>query len=1052
MKHSLKQMFNWYKDCHTSRNDCFIVQRLLLLLILTYLSIPAFTKVPAPESNYQASFVLSGTVFDEKSVPLPGVSINIVGTSLGAMTDILGKFLLEVESPNDSIIVSFIGYKSFVTRVGDLNRTKNVIIKLELDEVGRKLNEVVVVGFATQKKQLVTGAISTVKISELQQASTPSLSNAIGGKLPGIITRQVSGEPGYDAANVFIRGFETFTGVRTPLILIDGVERSMDNINVQEVESFSVLKDATATAVYGIRGANGVILINTKRGVAGTPKISFRTESAMLTPLRLPNFINSYEYGILCNEATSRGGAVNPYFTDEQLQKYKDHSDPYLYPDVDWVDVVLKKNTFQTINNLSLNGGNQTFKYFTNVGYTVQQGIYKEDSDVPYATNTSYKRFNFRSNVDVNLSKTLSMSLNLGGITSNGNYPGTSAFMIMEAMNLTPNNAFPLKNPDGSVPGKSGFLLESPYMKTTQRGYVKEAKSTIQSSLGVKWDLSSITKGLYVKGLFAYDYLSVQGNGRGKQPSTYQYLGKNAEGVDQYKLIQTETALGYSWYSVANRAYYLEASANYDRTFGLHTVSGLLLGNRREYINLTAGSSIENIPFRRQGLAARITYSYDNRYIVEFDGGYNGSENFPPGKRYGFFPSAAVGWIASNESFWNRNVINYLKFRGSYGQVGNDQIGGNARFLFQTTMNKNAANYRFGSGQTYMTGAFAEARLGNEDVTWEVANKTNIGMDMELWNNRILLTLEVFKTHRTDILLSRQTIPSSAGYPGAVIPYANLGAVDNKGIEGSLEFRNKTASGFYYSVQGNFTYAKNKILEDDSPVKPYEYQNSRGQSIDRPYGYIALGLFKDQHEIDNSPSQTFLQTIVRPGDIMYKDLNGDNKIDAGDETFIGYARTPELMYGFGGTVSYKGFDASIFFSGAARTSFFMNGRSMWAFADGLASYNVFREYYDNRWVPSKDNTNAVYPAALDTKASNNFTNNTQYMKNGNYLRLKTAEIGYNFPRKLLDKIRINNIRVFVNGINLAIWDHIKIINPEDNSANENYPLQRNINLGAQITF
>jgi len=986
---------------------------------------------------------------------MPGANIKVIGSSnKGATADVYGKFLLEVDDESDSILVTFVGYKPLRQRVSNLGGRKEVLLKMEPDHEGQKLNETVVVGFGSQKKNSVTGAIATVRVSDLQQVATPSLSNAIGGRLPGVITRQTSGEPGYDAANVFIRGLGTFTGSQSPLILVDGVERDMNQLNVQEVESFSILKDASATAVYGIRGANGVILINTKRGKEGKPQVSFRTENAQLSPLRLPKFINSYEYATLANEAMTRGGAPQPFYTPEQVEGYRSHSNPYLYPDVDWVSVVLRKHTFQTINNLSMTGGNQTFKYYTNVGYTVQQGLYNEDKTIPYPTNTSYKRYNFRSNVDVNLSKSLSMSLNLGGITSNGNYPGNTAFIIMEAINLTPNNAYPVRNPNGSIPGSGTFLGMSPFSKTTQSGYTKEFRSTIQSSLGTKWDLSSlVTKGLYLRGLFAYDFYDVQGNGRGKQPQTYQYLGKDANGVDQYKLILTETALGYGHYNVSNRAYYLEASVNYDRTFGKHTVNGLLLGNRREYVNLTADSSINNIPYRRQGVAARVTYDYASRYLVQFDMGYNGSENFPPGKRYGFFPAVSAGWVPSKEKFWNINVINYLKIRGSYGKSGNDQIS-NARFLYLTTINKNAANYLFGQSQTTVTSnGFAESRIGNSDISWEVSEKANIGADMELFNGRVTLTVDAFREHRTGILLQLQQIPISAGYPSNNIPYANLGVVNNHGIEGNIEVRNRTSGGFYYSFQGNFTFARNKIVEDNTPLKPYAYQNSRGQSINRNYGFISEGLYKDQADVDKGPDQTYLQTVIRPGDIKYKDLNGDGKIDANDQTFIGFARTPEIMFGFGGTVAYKGVDLSIFFAGAARTSMYMSGRSTWAFADGVGVYNVTREYFDHRWVAgSANNSKAEYPAILNVRSTNNFVSSTQWLRNGNYLRVKSAEIGYNFPRSLTQRVKINSFRLFINGANLGLWDHIKIVNPEDNGPNENYPLQRSINFGAQVTF
>lgn len=1007
------------------------------------------TPVSAP------SFVLSGTVVDEKDEILPGATVKVLGSQKGTITDVYGKFLIEVPSESDSIAVTFVGYKTQHIRVGS-HRT--IRVKLVPDEAGRKLNDVVVVGFGTQKKVSVTGAVSTVKISDLQQISTPSLSNAIGGRLPGIITRQSSGEPGYDASSVYIRGFGTTSGGRAPLILVDGVERDMNNLNIQEVESFSVLKDASATAVYGIRGANGVILINTKRGAEGRPKVTFRTESAMLTALRLPDFINSYEYALLANEATANVGKP-AFFTPEEVQKYKDHSDPFLYPDVNWIDATLKKNTFQTINNLSLQGGNQTFKYFTNVGYTIQDGIYKEDPTIPYPTNTSVKRYNFRSNVDVSLSKTFSVALNVGGIISNGNYPGSSAGVIYDALNYTPNNSYPFKNPDGSIPGKGTFLSESPYTRTTQEGYQKQFRTTLQSSLGTKWDLSSlITPGLSLNGLFSYDYFNETDNTRHKIPSTYQYLGKDADGKDQYKLIQTETALGFGYGSLTNRAVYLETSVNYERKFGKSSVSGLLLGNRREYINLSAIypglASIDNIPFRRQGLASRVTYDYDSRYLLEFNGGYNGSENFPAGKRYGFFPSGAFGWIVSNEKFWNKSVISSLKLRGSYGKVGNDQIGG-SRFLFQTTINKSADNYPFGSSQAYPTGGFAESRIGNEDISWETSTKANLGLDMEMFNGKVVLQVDAFREHRTGILLQRQQIPSSAGF-GGNIPYANLGIVNNKGIDGNIQIRNRTESGFYYAFQGNFTFARNKIVEDDSPVKPLAYQNSRGQSIDRPYGYIALGLFKDQQEIDNSPSQTQLQSVIRPGDIKYKDMNGDGVITTDDQTYFGYARNPEIMYGFGVTLGYKSFDISVFFTGAARSTFFLGGRPVWAFMDGVGNYNIIKEYYDNRWIPGANNANAKYPSVIDVKNTNNYVTNTLYAANGNYLRLKSAEIGYNIPKGFSQKLGISNARFFVNGTNLLLWDHLKVIDPEQDNSNGvsfgSYPQVRTMNVGLQVTF
>lgn len=1024
------------------------------VFVLLLLSVCPVITIQAQTAGYTAT----GKVTDEKGAPLAGVSVTVKGAGTSKITDDQGRFSLEVRSPADSLVFSHTGYQ--VKTLAALG-VKNLTIQLEPATNG--LNDVVVVGYGTQKKISVTGAISTVKIADVQTFSTPSLSNAIGGRLPGIITRQSSGEPGFDAANVYIRGFGTFgTGLRTPLILVDGVERDMNNINVQEIESFSILKDASATAVYGVRGANGVVLITTKRGTDAPPKVIFRTENASLTALRLPHYINSYEYGLLANEANANAGITAPFFTPDQLQKYRDHSDPFLYPDVDWVDVVLKKTTFQSINNLSFSGGNKNVRYFTNLGYTVQGGLYKEDPTVPYHTNSNLKRYNFRSNIDVNLTSNLVVSLNLGGIIQNRIMPGTyasdarsNAVEIFNALRWTPNNAYPIKNPDGSIPGKGTFLAENPFAVSTQQGYKTVAVNTIQSSLGVKWDLSKqITPGLSVNGLYAYDYYGLLTNSRYKTPKTFQYLGKDASGADRYVVAQPGSELTYNTVPASNRAYYLQTSVNYDRAFGKHRLGGMLLGNRREYVDLTAGSSVGNIPYRSQGLAARFTYDYDSRYLIESDMGYNGSENFAKNKRYGFFPSISAGWIISHEKFWKSNTITLLKLRGSYGQVGNDQIGGN-RFLFLTTINTRADNYLFGASQVNITGAFAESLIGNPDITWERSKKADAAVEMELWNGKLAFQMDVFNERRSNILLQRQRVPISAGYIPSTIPFANLGRLNNRGIEGNLQIRNTTRGGFYYSVQGNFSFAHNKIIEDDSPLKPYAYQNSRGQSVDKNYGYIALGLFKDQADVDKSPAQTALQSVIRPGDIKYKDLNGDGVIDVNDQTWLGYPTTPEIMYGFGGTVAYHGFDMSVFFTGAAHSSLFIgDDRAITAFKDGVGQYNVVREYYDHRWIPGADNANALYPAVLNVRNTNNYVVNSLYLKNGNYLRLKSAEVGYTLPHKLMQRIHIRNIRVFVNGTNLAIWDHIKIVNPESNQGDGAfaYPLQRNINFGAQVNF
>lgn len=1034
----------------------------LLISLISVVHKRSYGKmILAPSDLYQDTvkqqhLVISGVITDEKDQPLPGVSVQLEGTKIGVVANNKGEFMLDIQQLPATLIFNSVGYKKVQLAI----HPGMASLKISMQPTNTGLDEVVIVGYGKQKKISVTGSISELPVEEIQRVPTPSLSNAIGGKLPGIITRQSSGEPGYDQAQVFVRGVGTFGGNANPLILVDGVERSMDNINAQEVESFTILKDASATAVYGVRGANGVILITTKRGKVGLPHISFRSEAAQLTALRLPKYINGYEYASLVNEANTHVGTA-PQFSEEDLQKYKDGSDPYFHPSVNWADEILKRHTSQDINNLSVSGGNNVIRYYTSIGYTTESGIYKEDNLNAYRTNDLIKRYNFRSNVDINLSKSLSISLGVAGIIQNGHYPGSSAPSIFSALGIISPIQYPITNPDGSAAGGASYLGNNPWALVTQSGYSDQARHTLQSTFSAKWDLSSfVTKGLSLNAKYAYDYYNFSGVNRVKAYAIKQYEGKDpTTGEDIYNIVREEQPLGYAPFTADNnRNYYMEASANYQRTFNkVHDVSGLLLVNQREYTNLVAANSTLGLPYRSRGLAGRATYGYDNRYLAEFDFGYNGSENFPKDKRFGFFPSISAGWIVSNEKFWHVDFINQLKFRGSYGQVGNDQIGG-PRFIYLTTITKNANTYWFGNSQQGYPG-YDEGQIGNEDVTWETATKKNLGMDLSAWEDKITLQVDVFSEMRKGILMQRQTIPFVTGIFPWIIPYGNLGKVKNKGIDINLKLKNKPSEkGFFYSLSANFTYAHNEVIDNDEPNRLYAYQSGKGHSIGAPYGLIALGLFKDQSEINNSPVQKF-STPYYPGDIKFADVNGDGVVDTYDQVYLdGYPRTPEIMYGFGGTIAWKGFDMSIYFAGTARTSIFTVGPSIFPFQRGAGSYNVLREYYDNRWTPQTPD--AKYPAVTPGNNANNFQNSSLYLRDASYLRLKNAEIAYTIPNRLIKKYHIGSLRIFLNGTNLLTFDHLKYMDPESNSGTNNgdysvlgyYPLQRALNLGLQINF
>lgn len=1029
----------------------------LCMLLLSIMSIGSallsstevFASKPLSKTEVlNASFaevVITGKVTDEKDQPMPGVTLHIKGTDIGVVTNEKGKYIITAPTETSVLVVTSVGYQE---QDLEINGRKTINIKLEPANTG--LNAVEVVGYGTQKRISVTAAISSVPAADLQRIATPSLSNAIGGRLPGVITQQSSGEPGYDAAQVYIRGLGTWVNA-APLVLVDGVERDMNTISSEEIASFTILKDASATAVYGVRGANGVILIETKRGKVGKPTVTFRTENAELTPLRLPQYINGYQYASLMNEALANDGQ-RPRWTPAELQKYKDGSDPYLYPNINWTDVILKRHTHQTINNLNVSGGSQIMRYFMNIGYTLEDGIYKVDALNQYNTNAQLKRYNFRGNIDVNLSKSFTVNLDLGGIIQSRNYPGSSSGSILYALNAVPPIEYPVKNPDGTPGGAGTYIGQNPWGVATQSGYQHQDFENMQSTLNVKWDLSNlVTPGLSVNGKMAYDRNDEVFDNYNKTFEVKRYMGKDSvTGQDIYTVFRDATPLGLSVTDNSNRAIYEELDLNYQRTFGKHDVTGMILYNQRDYMDLTAGNIIGTIPFRSQGIAGRTTYGYGNRYLAEFDFGYNGSQNFPKGRKFGFFPSISAGWIISNEKFWHVRFISSLKIRGSYGKVGNDQVGG-SRFLFLSSAYTNGTPYPFGLNPIWYNG-MGESTTGNPNVTWETAYKTNLGLDLELLDGKVTLQANVFNEDRKNILMQRQAVPSFVGLPSSSIPYGNIGRVNNKGVDGMLEIKNgiNDRNHLYYSFRGTFTYAHNTVLANDEPTPKYPYLSQNGYPIGQPFGYVAMGLFQNTEEINKGPRQTF-KTNVIPGDVRYRDINGDGVIDAYDQVAIGYPRTPEIMYGFGGTIAYKGFDLSLFFTGTAHTSMFFNDITLWAFAPGFGNMNVLQEYYNNRWTTTS--TNAKYPIIHAGNDPNNYQLSTLWQRNASYLRFQNAEIGYTLPPSLTKRVKINNARFFVNSTNIFTWDHIKIVSPEAaGGALGGYPLQRIINAGLQINF
>ena len=994
----------------------------------------------------QNTFKVTGKVYDaETNEPIIGAGVMMKASNIGTITDLDGNYEITVNDTKGVLIVSAIGYEPMEMAIG-----KKAVINFPLEADVESLEDAVVVGYGTQKKATITGSLTTANMTDIARSTAPTLSNSLGGVIPGIISRQSSGEPGNDTAILQIRGMGTWVN-SSPLVLVDGIERSLNYVNTEEIESFSVLKDASATAVYGMRGANGVILITTKKGKAGKAKVTFRTEATNLHGLRFPEYIQGHEFANLMNEASTVSGNPLPW-TDEQIEKFRDGSDPYMYPNVDWTNEVLKKDAFQTTNTLSVTGGNETVRYYVSVGYMSTSGLWKEDPSFGYSTNSRSQRYNFRSNVDINLHKNFSISLGLAEIIRENDFPGYGAGDIFYQLKRVSPIAYPIRNPDGSFGGATtSYLNVSPYVMVTNGGFIKYTHTSTQATFGAKWDLGDlITPGLQLEGNYSFDHNYNHNVVRRKDPLIQQYVGPDpVTGEDRYNLVREEGAMGYSFGQDSNRAYYLDLRLNYNRTFNKHTVGGLLMFNRREQIYYAAGNSIAALPYRRQGIAGRVTYNYAQRYLFDVNFGYNGSENFAPGQRYGFFPAVSAGWVPSEENWWNVDWFNHLKIRGSYGMVGSDAIGGD-RFGYISTVNKAAAGYLYGQAQSIING-MAEDQIGADNLTWEVARKTDIGIDLEFANRIVRLSADYFHEYRDKILLQRAAMPDIFGAAWEQTPYANLGIMTNQGFDGQIEITNTTRNGFYYSIRANATYAKNTIIEDDTAIPAEPYMNTRGQMAGLPMGYVALGLFQSQEEIDNSPKQELGAYTV--GDIKYKDLNDDGFINSNDRTFIGYPREPLLMYGFGFTLGYKGFDFSCNFTGAGLTTILLDAESMWPFQLDYPAYNVMREYYDNRFIPGADNTNAKYPVVHAGTSTNNYQINTLYLRNASYLKLKTAEFGYNFQPKVINKLKIESLRLFLNGNNLLCFDGIKIVDPESNHLGASgYPTQRGVTIGLQVGF
>ncbi|WP_165500473.1 TonB-dependent receptor [Pedobacter psychroterrae] len=1001
------------------------------------------------QQSVQRQMKVSGTVKDELASPIPGVNVRVTGKQGGATTDGNGKFTIEVE-PTDTLEFTYIGYKKQLAPV----RNK-VDINVVMEPEAGSLEEVAVVGYGRQKKASLVGAQVTLRPEELK-LPVRDLTSAIAGRLAGVVAYQRGGAPGADGADIFIRGIATFSSSpQTPLLVVDGVpDRSINNIDPEDIESFTVLKDASATAVYGTRGANGVIIIVTKQGKSGKPAINAEVNQGTSKFTEIPEFLDGPSFMTLYNEGLTMRGRT-PLYTEERIAKHVSGEDTDIYPNVNWYDELFNKYGNNNRATLNVRGGSDDATYYISTGYYGEVGMFKRDEVQSYNSTLKMDRFNFTSNVGVNITKTTKLDLGVNGFITNVNQPGFGVNELFALATSSAPHIIPTRYSNGQWPQLPG-TLPSPLMALTQSGVTTSYNNTVRSNLKVAQDLSMITQGLNFSALFAFD-VNVNNNlNRTRTVQTYFGNSRDAEGnlITAISTVGTND-LGYGYTRFGDRRFYNEAALNYSRKFGNHDVSGLALFNQSDYSDAT--SRVNNykgaIPYRQRNYVGRATYGYKDRYFAEGNFSYSGSDNFVPSKRYGFFPSIGAGWIVSNEPFFEpvKNIISHFKLRYTYGVSGNASNNSpDLRFLYLTTIGT-GYDYSFGDPSASRSfSGYGESRIGG-DVKWESSYRQNLGIELNFLKDDLQFIFELFKENREGILLPNYVIPYNSGFTVGNIPYNNIGKTNNKGIDATMNYTKNFDDASFFSFRGTFNYNKNLAVFDGLPPWRYDYLNRIGQPISQRFGYIATGLFQSQEEVDNAAIQS---GDVRPGDIRYKDLNGDGLINSDDQTGIGYGAVPRIIYGlnFGG--GYKKFDISLFFQGAGLVDFsYQGGFGTTPFSQGPSYGNMYTSIND-RWTPDNPNPRPFYPRlSTNQDITTNYYSSTWWVQRADYIRLKSAEVGYNFDNKFLSKVAIKRLRIFANGTNLLTFSKWKLWDPElGDGRGASYPNITTYNMGLRANF
>ncbi|GAP71537.1 TonB-dependent receptor [Candidatus Symbiothrix dinenymphae] len=1012
---------------------------------------------------------------------MPGVNIGVKGSPRGVATDLDGSFKIDV-SPTDVLEVTFLGYDLYTVEVGD-----KASFVIPLKPKSNDLDEVTIVAFGSQKKSSVVASIETIKASDLRIPAS-NLTSAFAGKIPGLISYQTSGEPGADNAQFFVRGVTTFGYAQSPLILVDGFESTADDLarmTPDDIESFSILKDASASVLYGSRGANGIILVTTKSGNEGKVKINARVDVNVATPTQIPEMIGGVEYMQLYNQALlSRHPNEAAYYSEQKIQSTMRGDNPMVYPNVDWYDMLFNKQTVNTKANVNISGGGKVANYFVSAGYDNESGLLKVDNRNNFNNNINIDRFNLRNNVIFKISSSTTLDTRLQARYEKFTGPATSAGSIFNmVMEGNPVDFPAVYEPDrahqytdhtlfGSRPaiGAASGRKDNPYAEMV-KGYESRDESTVTAQATLLQDLDFITKGLKLQAKVSASTWSKYGTTRTYKPFFYDLQDYNLITGD-YRLFRLNNDGSPTLtQSVPDRntfvKYYFEARANWNRTFGKHSVGAMtVLMVQENLFSVGSGDIFATLPERNVGNSGRVTYDFDDRYFAEFGYGYNGSEKFSGSKQFGFFPSFGAGWIVSNESFWEpaKDVVDLLKFKFTWGLVGNDAITQTRadRFHFLSRINLGGRPFSWGEQMTNTYNGYSIVRYANPDIGWEVSEKYNVGLELGLLQNSPLkLQVDVFKENRSNIYMARSSIPATAGLEQDI--FGNVGKMESQGIDGSIDYKQFFTNDFWLTGRVNMTYATNKYTDFDEPDHVDAYLNKKGRSTELQWGYVAERLFVDDDEVKRSPEQRFGGSEPQAGDIKYKDVNGDGKINENDQIPMGYPKTPEIQYGFGLSSGFKNVDFSFFFQGNARVSFFIDPKGNYDTngnpADGLEGHGIAP--FENRrnalaivargsWTETNPDVHAFWPRLSTEPVANNTEQSSWWLRDGSFLRLKTIEAGYTFSG--IKTLRIESLRAYFSIENLFVVSPFKQWDPEMGNSGMGYPLNRRFNVGLQLSF